>query len=52
MNALADFVAKGGSLEIAAAPAEPVAFTALQATGATAPQTLPDVIDLKVTHKE
>lgn len=52
VNALADFVAKGGSLEIAAAPAEPVAFTALQATGMTAPQTLPDVIDLKVTHKE
>lgn len=52
VNALADFVAKGGSLEIAARPAEPVPFATLQATGSTAPQTLPDVIDLKVTHKE
>lgn len=52
VNAFADFIAKGGSLKIAAAPAEPVAFTALQATTATAPQTFPDVINLTVTHKE
>ncbi len=51
VNALAEFVAKGGTLEIVAAPAEPVAFMALQSTAATAPQTLPDVIDLKVTQK-
>lgn len=52
VNALADFVAKGGSLEIAAKPAEPVPFMSLQAAGATAPQTVPDVIGLTVTHKE
>jgi hypothetical protein len=52
VDALANFVSKGGSLAIAAAPAEPVAFTALQATTATAPQTFPDVINLTVTHKE
>ena len=32
VNAIADFVAKGGALEISAEPAEPLAFTALQAT--------------------
>ncbi len=51
-NALAEFVAKGGTLEINAKPAKPVAFTALQTAGATAPQTLPDVLELEVTHKE
>ncbi len=52
VNAVADFVAKGGSLEIAAKPAEAVPFAKLQSTGTTAPQTMPDVLDLKVTHKE
>lgn len=51
VNAMAEFVAKGGSLEFRAEPAEPVAFGALQATGGSAPQTLPDVINLTVTHK-
>lgn len=52
INAVADFVAKGGTLEIDAQPAAPVAFTTLQATSMSAPQTLPDVINLEVTHKE
>lgn len=52
VNAVADFVAKGGSLEIAAKPAEPVPFMSLQATGAAAPQTVPDMLGLTVTHKE
>ncbi|PQA87943.1 hypothetical protein [Hyphococcus luteus] len=52
VNALADFVAEGGSLEVAATPAEPVPFATLQTAGATAPQTLPDVIDLTVTHEK
>jgi len=52
VNAVADFVAEGGALEIAAQPAEPVAFATLQETGATAPQTIPDVLGLQVTHKE
>ncbi|WP_425410780.1 hypothetical protein [Hyphococcus sp.] len=50
VNALADFVAKGGALEITAEPAEPVDFSTLQATSASAPQTIPDVLNLQVTH--
>lgn len=52
VNAVADFVAKGGSLEISAKPAEPVPFATLQANGATAPQTMPDMLGLTVTHEE
>ncbi len=52
VTALADFIAKGGTLEIKAQPADPVAFSALESTGTTAPQTLPDVLELEVTHKE
>ncbi len=52
VNALADFIAKGGALEISAKPAEPVAFTTLESTGNRAPQTLPDVLELDVTHNE
>jgi hypothetical protein len=52
VNAVANFVAKGGSLEVSANPAEPVAFATLQETGALAPQTIPDVLGLQVTHKE
>ena len=52
VNAAADFVAKGGSLTIAAQPEEPLAFGALQATGTTSPQTLPDVLNLTITHEE
>jgi hypothetical protein len=51
VNAVADFVAEGGTLEISANPPKPVAFSALQGAGAS-PQTLPDVINLKVTHKK
>lgn len=52
VDALADFVGKGGSLKIEAAPAEPIGFVSLQENGAAAPQTLPDVLDLTVTHTE
>lgn len=51
IDAVADFVAKGGTLEISANPEEPLAFSALQGAGA-APQDLPDTINLTVTHKE
>jgi hypothetical protein len=49
VEAVANFVAKGGTLEISANPAEPVSFADLESGGVT-PQTLPDVLDLKVTH--
>lgn len=50
VNAVADFVAQGGTLEIRAEPAEPVSLKTLQETGEIAPQTLPDVLNLTVTH--
>ncbi len=51
VDAVAGFVSKGGTLEIQAAPKEPVALSVLKGAG-TSPQTLPDVINLTVTHKE
>lgn len=52
VDALAEFVSKGGALKIEAAPEEPVGFAGLQEVGVTAPQTLPDVLDLTITHTE
>lgn len=49
VNAFADFVADGGAIEIRAEPEEPLALTVLQDAN-TAPQTLPDVLNLTVTH--
>jgi len=49
VNAFADFVADGGAIEIRAEPEEPLALTALQDAN-TSPQTLPDVLNLTVTH--
>lgn len=49
VNAFADFVAEGGAIEIRAQPEEPLALTALQEANG-APQTLPDVLNLTVTH--
>jgi hypothetical protein len=51
VDAFADFVAKGGSLEIAASPEEPFGAASLS-DGSVAPQALPDVLDLTVTHSE
>ena len=52
IDALAEFVGKGGALKIEAAPQDPVGFAGLQEAGATAPQTLPDVLELTITHTE
>lgn len=52
IDALASFVSDGGVLTVSAEPAEPVGFSELQATGTSAPQTLPDVLDLTVTRTE
>lgn len=49
-NAVADFLAGGGRIDIVAAPAAPVDMATLQSAGQTAPQTLPDVLNLTVTH--
>lgn len=50
VEALADFVAEGGSIEIAARPKAPVPLAAIEAAGQSGPETLPDLLDLKVTH--
>ncbi|MEL7487860.1 MAG: hypothetical protein AAGJ87_11665 [Pseudomonadota bacterium] len=52
ISALAAFIADGGTLEINASPSEPVPFATLAETGETGPQTLPDVLNLTITHKE
>ncbi|NNE40270.1 MAG: hypothetical protein HKN14_05050 [Marinicaulis sp.] len=49
VNAVADFVAKGGSLKISAQPEDPLAFSALQ-NGEVNPMTLPQTLNLEVTH--
>ncbi len=51
VDAVADFVGKGGTLEISASPKDPVAFSALQGAGAS-PLELPDTLNLTVIHKE
>ena len=51
INAVAEFVSKGGSLEISAAPEEPFGADDFEAVGVTAPS-LPEVLDLTVTHTE
>ena len=52
VSSFADFIAAGGTLEINARPVDPITFTALQETYLNAPETLPDVLELEVTHKE
>ena len=52
VDAMATFIAEGGTLEINAQPSSPVALAAIAQAGETGPQNLPDVIDLKVTHKK
>ena len=52
LGALADFVSEGGKLTISAKPKTAITFNALQAQVQTAPQDLPDVLNLTVTHEE
>jgi hypothetical protein len=49
-NALADFLDKGGTISLTAAPSEPVSFDAVQAAAQLSPQTLPDMLNVSVTH--
>jgi len=51
-NAIADFLAGGGTISIVAAPAAPVSLMELEGIGKTAPQTIPDVLNLSITHEE
>ncbi|MHA7870751.1 MAG: hypothetical protein ACX939_00220 [Hyphococcus sp.] len=51
IDAIADFVGKGGTLEIKAQPEAPVALLELQDAGAS-PMALPETLGLTITHKE
>ncbi len=51
-NAFAAFLEEGGTLEVNAAPSEPVALAAIAEAGEAGPGALPDVINLTVTHKK
>lgn len=50
VEAIANFLGLGGTIEFSAKPKAPVPLQAIAATGQTAPDTVPDLIDLKVTH--
>ncbi|MEL7490640.1 MAG: hypothetical protein AAGJ73_07965 [Pseudomonadota bacterium] len=52
VDAFAAFLSDGGTLEISANPDQAVPFADIAAAGETGPQTLPDVLDLTVTHKK
>ena len=52
IDALAEFLSDGGTLSINANPDEAVPISQLAIIGETAPQTLPDVLGLTVTHKK
>jgi hypothetical protein len=50
VDAIANFVEQGGTIEIAARPQSPVALEAIDAASEAGPQTIPDLINLTVTH--
>lgn len=50
--AVADFLERGGAITLLAAPAAPVSILNLQTVSQTAPQTLPDVLNITVTHTD
>ncbi|MEO0320251.1 MAG: hypothetical protein AAF199_05085 [Pseudomonadota bacterium] len=52
LDAVAAFLGNGGTLEISAEPDAAVPFAQLGIVSQTAPTTLPDVLNLSVTHKE
>lgn len=52
VDAVAQFLASGGTLEIAASPREPVPFEALAATAETSPEAAPDLLNLTVTRTD
>lgn len=50
VDAVADFLGQGGAIEFSAKPKAPVPLQSIVATGNTAPETVPDLIELEVTH--
>ncbi|MGV6801390.1 MAG: hypothetical protein ACWA5L_05655 [bacterium] len=51
-TAVSDWIVDGGTLEITMAPEQPVSFGALAMSSQMSPQTIPDVLGLKVTHSK
>ena len=51
-KALADFLERAGTLSLLAAPSAPVSLLALQAASQGAPETLPDILNVTLTHTE
>lgn len=52
VDALTAFVGTGGSLTVEMRPDAPVSLTEIQKIASSAPQTLPDVLGLSVTHTD
>jgi hypothetical protein len=50
--ALADFLERGGTISLLAAPSAPVSVFAIQAASQGAPQTLPDMLNITMTHTD
>jgi hypothetical protein len=51
-NAVSAFLGAPGSLSIVAAPAQPIDFLTIAGVASTAPQTLPDMLDISVTANQ
>jgi len=52
LNSFATFLGEGGTLEISAKPDEEIPMAQFAVVGQTAPQTIPNLLNLKVTHKK
>lgn len=50
VEAIANFVEQGGTIEIAARPASPVSLEAIDAASQAGPEAVPEIINLTVTH--
>lgn len=50
VDAIANFVEQGGTIEIAARPASPVSLEAIDAASQAGPEAVPELINLTVTH--
>ncbi|MEO1136737.1 MAG: hypothetical protein AAFW68_09015 [Pseudomonadota bacterium] len=51
-NAVADFLDAGGTITLLAAPPSPVTLMQLQAASQSAPQSLPELLNITITHTE
>ena len=51
-KAVADFLEQGGAISLLAAPPSPVSLMQIQTLSQTAPQTLPDALNITVTHTD